>query len=120
MRPFEWQMTIADWRRAPERAAECIAFMREIVTSPELEILRGHAVVEARPRGVHKGAAIRALARHPPFAGRRPVCSCFSKGRAKRLRRVIGRLRTPDHRRDSAPSPSRAGRASWSDARQTG
>ena len=46
------------WRRAPERAAECIAFMREIVTSPELEVLRGHAVVEARPRGVHKGAAL--------------------------------------------------------------
>jgi trehalose 6-phosphate phosphatase len=61
------------WRRAPERAAECIAFMREIVTSPELEVLRGHAVVEARPRGVHKGAALRALSRHAPFAGRRPV-----------------------------------------------
>jgi trehalose 6-phosphate phosphatase len=61
------------WRRAPERAAECIAFMREIVTSPELEILRGHAVVEARPRGVHKGAAVQAIARHAPFLGRRPV-----------------------------------------------
>lgn len=61
------------WRRAPERAAECIAFMREIVTSPELEILRGHAVVEARPRGVHKGAALRELSRHAPFAGRKPV-----------------------------------------------
>jgi trehalose 6-phosphate phosphatase len=61
------------WRRAPERAAECIAFMREIVTTPELEILRGHAVVEARPRGVHKGTAVRALSRHAPFAGRRPV-----------------------------------------------
>jgi trehalose 6-phosphate phosphatase len=61
------------WRRAPERAAECIAFMREVVTTPELEILRGHAVVEARPRGVHKGAAVQALVRHAPFAGRRPV-----------------------------------------------
>ena len=61
------------WRRAPERAAECIAFMREIVTSSELEILRGHAVVEARPRGVHKGAAVQALSRQAPFAGRRPV-----------------------------------------------
>jgi trehalose 6-phosphate phosphatase len=61
------------WRRAPERAAECIAFMREVVTSPDLEVLRGHAVVEARPRGVHKGAALRELSRHPPFAGRRPV-----------------------------------------------
>ncbi len=61
------------WRRAPERAAECIAFMREIVTSPDLEVLRGHAVVEARPRGVHKGAALRELSRHAPFAGRKPV-----------------------------------------------
>jgi trehalose 6-phosphate phosphatase len=61
------------WRRAPERAAECIAFMREIVTAPDLEVLRGHAVVEARPRGVNKGAALRQLARHAPFAGRSPV-----------------------------------------------
>ena len=61
------------WRRAPERSAECIAFMREIVDSPDFEILRGHAVVEARPRGVHKGAAVRELSRHAPFAGRRPV-----------------------------------------------
>jgi len=61
------------WRRAPERAAECIAFMREIVTAPEFEVLRGHAVVEARPRGVHKGAALREFLRHAPFAGRKPV-----------------------------------------------
>ena len=61
------------WRRAPARAAECIAFMREIVASTDMEILRGHAVVEARPRGVHKGAAIREFLRHGPFAGRKPV-----------------------------------------------
>jgi trehalose 6-phosphate phosphatase len=61
------------WRRAPERSAECIAFMREIVDSTAFEVLRGHAVVEARPRGVHKGAAVRELSRHAPFAGRRPV-----------------------------------------------
>jgi trehalose 6-phosphate phosphatase len=47
--------------------------MREIVTSTELEVLRGHAVIEARPRGVHKGAAVQAFVRHAPFAGRRPV-----------------------------------------------
>jgi trehalose 6-phosphate phosphatase len=29
--------------------------------------------VEARPRGVHKGAAVQALSRHAPFTGRRPV-----------------------------------------------
>jgi trehalose 6-phosphate phosphatase len=61
------------FRRAPERAAECIAFMRETVTSQDFEVLRGHQVVEARPRGVHKGAAVREFSRHAPFAGRSPV-----------------------------------------------
>ncbi len=61
------------FRRAPERAAECIAFMRETVNASDFEVLRGHAVVEARPRGIHKGAAVREFARHAPFAGRRPV-----------------------------------------------
>ncbi len=61
------------YRRAPERAAECIAALEEIAASPDFEILRGHAVVEARPRGADKGAALRALASHEPFAGRMPV-----------------------------------------------
>ena len=61
------------YRQAPERAEECIAAMREIVTGPEFELLRGHAVIEARPRGADKGAALRALAANPPFAGRAPV-----------------------------------------------
>ena len=61
------------WRQAPERAAECIAAMREAVGSPAFEILEGHAVVEARPHGTHKGAAVVALSRHGSFAGRRPV-----------------------------------------------
>lgn len=61
------------WRQAPERAEECIAAMKEAASSPEFEILRGHAVVEARPRGTNKGAAVSALAGHGSFAGRRPV-----------------------------------------------
>jgi trehalose 6-phosphate phosphatase len=61
------------WRQAPERAEECVAAMREIVASPEFEILLGHAVAEARPRGADKGSALRALSTHPPFKGRRPV-----------------------------------------------
>jgi trehalose 6-phosphate phosphatase len=61
------------YRQAPERAEECIAAMREIAASPDFEILRGHAVVEARPRGADKGAALRALAARKPFAGRMPV-----------------------------------------------
>jgi len=61
------------WRQAPEKEKECIAAMREIVTSPDFEILPGHLVVEARPRGADKGAAVRALSMHPPFKGRLPV-----------------------------------------------
>src|SRR5688572_22813655 len=61
------------WRRAPEKAEACIAAMREIAKSREFEVLRGHAVIEARPRGVHKGKALRTLAAHAPFAGRKPV-----------------------------------------------
>jgi trehalose 6-phosphate phosphatase len=61
------------YRRAPERAAECIAAMRELAHAPEFEVITGHAVVEARPQGVDKGAALRALCAHAPFAGRRPV-----------------------------------------------
>jgi trehalose 6-phosphate phosphatase len=60
------------FRRAPERAEECIAVMREFA-SAEFEVLLGHQVVEARPRGADKGAALRALAGHPPFRGRRPA-----------------------------------------------
>ncbi len=61
------------YRQAPERAEECIAAMREIAVSPDFELLRGHAVIEARPHGADKGAALRALAAHAPFAGRMPV-----------------------------------------------
>jgi trehalose 6-phosphate phosphatase len=60
------------YRRARARAEACKAAMRELA-GPEFEVLQGHCVVEARPRGIHKGAALEALAAHPPFAGRRPV-----------------------------------------------
>jgi trehalose 6-phosphate phosphatase len=61
------------YRLAPERAAECIAAMRALATAPELEIILGRMVVEARPRGASKGGALRRLAAHPPFAERLPV-----------------------------------------------
>lgn len=50
-----------------------MAALREVATAPDFEILPGHYVVEARPRGIHKGAALKALAGEAPFAGRRPV-----------------------------------------------
>jgi trehalose 6-phosphate phosphatase len=61
------------YRRAPGRAEACMAALREVATAPDFEILPGHYVVEARPRGIHKGAALKALAGEAPFAGRRPV-----------------------------------------------
>ena len=84
------------WRRAPERAAECIAFMRETVTSQDFEVLRGHAVVEARPRGVHKGAALTRV--FTASAVRRP--------QARSTSATTARTRTA-----SAPRSSRAGTA---------
>jgi trehalose 6-phosphate phosphatase len=61
------------YRRARARADECIAAMRELVAGTELQVIAGHAVVEARPRGADKGAALRWLSARPPFAGRQPV-----------------------------------------------
>ena len=61
------------FRRAPERAEECIAAMRALAATPALEILVGNQVVEARPRGANKGAALAALAERAPFAERAPV-----------------------------------------------
>ncbi|MEX1994556.1 MAG: trehalose-phosphatase [Steroidobacteraceae bacterium] len=61
------------FRGAPEREAECIAALRQLAATAALEILVGNRVVEARPRGANKGAALRRLAAHAPFAGRSPV-----------------------------------------------
>lgn len=61
------------FRLAPERAGECTEAMRALATNPALEVIAGKCVVEARPRGADKGQALRVLARHPPFIGRRPV-----------------------------------------------
>ena len=70
-------------RRAPERAAECIAAMREIVTAPDFEILRGHAVVEARPRGAHKGAALNELAAARAVQPAASPCSSATTARTR-------------------------------------
>jgi trehalose 6-phosphate phosphatase len=61
------------WRQAPERAEECVAAWREIVASPEFEILLGHAVAEARrvaPTRARRCARSRRIRRS---RGRRPV-----------------------------------------------
>jgi len=61
------------YRRAPEREQDCREAMRALAPPARFDITAGSRVVEARPRGADKGAALAALARRPPFAGRRPV-----------------------------------------------
>jgi trehalose 6-phosphate phosphatase len=62
------------YRQAPERGHECLQALRGLVEPwPALEVIAGKCVAEARARGADKGAALRALAREAPFAGRAPV-----------------------------------------------
>ena len=60
------------FREAPERGRACAEAVAGL-ESPAFEVLRGSAVAELRPRGVHKGAAIAGYMTEPPFAGRTPV-----------------------------------------------
>jgi trehalose 6-phosphate phosphatase len=64
------------YRLAPEqegRVKEAVAAIKADWPKEPIEVLPGKAVVEIKPAGFHKGAAIRQLMRHKPFAGRRPV-----------------------------------------------
>lgn len=61
------------YRLAPERAAECEQRLRSLAHQHGLDVISGHAVVEARPVGIDKGVGLRRLAEMAPFAGRRPV-----------------------------------------------
>ncbi len=61
------------YRGAPQLAATCIEAMGAAVACcPGIELMPGKMVVEARPRGADKGAALRAFLAETPFAGRRP------------------------------------------------
>jgi trehalose 6-phosphate phosphatase len=63
------------YRNAPEAAAAALAVAEAAVAASEgaLVLLRGKMVLELKPPGVDKGAAIAAFMDEPPFAGRRPV-----------------------------------------------
>ena len=60
------------FRAAPGAGGACVDAANAL-ESPAFEVLRGSAVVELRPRGVHKGSAIASFTAEPPFAGRTPV-----------------------------------------------
>jgi trehalose 6-phosphate phosphatase len=61
------------YRLAPDFAARADAFMADLAERSGLSLQHGKMVVELRPPGADKGAAITALMREPPFAGARPV-----------------------------------------------
>jgi len=62
------------YRQAPELEDLCHDAMRAAVDqSPGLTLMRGKMVLEAKPGGASKGAAIAAFMLEAPFAGRTPV-----------------------------------------------
>jgi trehalose 6-phosphate phosphatase len=64
------------YRLAPEqegRVKEAVAAIKADWPKEPIEVLPGKSVVEVKSVGFHKGAAIRELMRHKPFAGRRPI-----------------------------------------------
>ena len=61
------------YRQAPGRAGECVEAMLGLAGAADLDVVRGRMVIEARPRGIHKGRALEGLMAQPPFAGRVPV-----------------------------------------------
>ncbi|HEX2764461.1 MAG TPA: trehalose-phosphatase [Allosphingosinicella sp.] len=62
------------YRQAPEREAECRDYCAWLAEASGMALAEGKMVVELRPRGVDKGAALRRLMAEPPYAGARP---CF-------------------------------------------
>ena len=64
------------YRQAPQQEARLrqhIAAVRAEFPGEPLEVLLGKALFEIKRPGIDKGAAVRALMTHAPFAGRRPV-----------------------------------------------
>lgn len=62
------------YRQAPELEATVRSTMEEAVMGvPDFALVPGKMVLEARPRGVNKGEALRAFMREEPFLGRTPI-----------------------------------------------
>ena len=62
------------YRHAPQLATECLQRMAEVVgAAADLELLHGKCVLEIKPAGINKGAAIADFMAQAPFAGRRPL-----------------------------------------------
>jgi len=64
------------FRQAPEQEKslrDAVARLCAEQWSPAVEILPGKAVIEIKPAGFTKATGVRALMKHTPFAGRRPI-----------------------------------------------
>jgi trehalose 6-phosphate phosphatase len=64
------------YRLAPEQEGKvkrAVAAIQADWPKEGIEVLPGKAVVEIKAAGFHKGAAVRELMKHKPFAGRRPI-----------------------------------------------
>jgi trehalose 6-phosphate phosphatase len=61
------------YRRAPEEEGRVAAFLAGLAERTGLVLQRGKMVVELRPPGADKGAALRRMMTEPPFAGARPL-----------------------------------------------
>ncbi|WP_343714923.1 trehalose-phosphatase [Inquilinus sp.] len=64
------------YRQAPALGPEVIALARDLMAgAPGWHALAGKMVVELKPDGVDKGAAVERFLTLPPFAGRRPLAA---------------------------------------------
>jgi trehalose 6-phosphate phosphatase len=62
------------YRQAPELERACQIAMEEAAYADDrFELVPGKMVIEARPRGLSKGTALRAFMQEAPFAGRTPI-----------------------------------------------
>jgi trehalose 6-phosphate phosphatase len=61
------------YRRAPDAGQQCRDAAEQAAMMHGLELQHGKMVVELKPYGADKGAALRQLMSGPPFAGTRPL-----------------------------------------------
>lgn len=62
------------YRQAPDLENDCLLIMQEAVADhPDFTLVPGKMVIEARPTGFDKGAALRAFMQEEPFLGRTPI-----------------------------------------------
>jgi trehalose 6-phosphate phosphatase len=109
------------YRAAPECAAEVRALAEALCrhAGSALRLTVGKMVVEFRPRGAHKGAAIAAFLSESPFLGRRPIFlgddATDEDGFAEIARRggVAIRVGEPAKTRASYALPSVAAVLAW-------